>query len=472
LPGTRSHAMLWSENESGPLSSRASFFRRTLGLDRAICLMRPSPHTLTAREAIRFLSSGALTSQALVADCLRRIAEEELRVQAWEFLDADLALAQACRADAAGRPGPLHGLPVGVKDIFDTNDMPAAWGTALFAGRRPRQDAAAVAALRRAGAVVLGKTVTMELAFHGPGKTRNPHDPSRTPGGSSSGSAAAVAAAMVPAALGSQTGGSIIRPASYCGVVGYKPSHGLVSLTGVAPLAPGSLDTVGFLVRSAADLPPLAAALGISTVAPAPSAPVQGRTGVAAPLRIGLCRTEVWPLAGPESQAAVAEASQRLVASGAAVGEEPERFDGLSDAQRDVMAFEAAAIWGPKLTCDLQRVSPQFRRLLADGAAVTPARHAEALSVRDDACRRLLAIFRRFDLLLTASADGEAPLGFAPTGKPSLSRIWTLLGNPCLTLPVATGSHGLPIGVQLVGAPGGDAALLKAAEWVESVLKP
>jgi amidase len=419
-----------------------------------------APHGLTAAEAIRLLSSGQLTSEALVTDCLRRIAEGDSRVQAWEFLDPALALAQARRADAAGRPGPLHGLPIGVKDTFDTADMPTACGMALFAGRRPHQDAACVATLRRAGAVMLGKTVTTELAFYAPGRTRNPHDPSRTPGGSSSGSAAAVAAAMVPAALGSQTAGSLIRPASYCGVVGFKPSHGLVPLTGVAPLAPGSLDTIGVLVRSVADLPPLAAALGVPVAAP--PLPV--------PLRIGLCRTEAWPLAGPESQAAVQEAARRLADAGAAVDEESERFDGLCEGHRTAMAFEAHAAWGASLARQLQHVSPQLQGLLADGARVTLARHAQALAVRDQARSRLAAIFARFDVLLTASAQGEAPAGLASTGDPALNRIWTLLGLPCLTLPAATGPHGLPIGVQLVGAPGGDAALLAAAGWVEGVL--
>lgn len=429
------------------------------------------PHALTAAEAVRQLAKGELTSEALVADCLRRIAEQEPRVQAWEFLDPELALAQARRADGAGRPGPLHGLPVGVKDTFDTADMPAAWGSALFADRRPLLDAASVAVLRRAGAMILGKTVTTELAFYAPGRTRNPRDPSRTPGGSSSGSAAAVAASMVPAALGSQTAGSIIRPASYCGVVGYKPSRGLVPMDGVSPLAPGSLDTVGILVRSAADLPLLAAALGIPVHPSVRPEPVEGRTGVAAPPRVGLCRTEAWALAAPESQAAVEKAAQRLARAGAAVGEEAERFDGLSQAQRDAMAFEANLAWRGRLGPELERVSPQFRGLLAEGQAVTPARHAQALALRDEACRRLPGIFARFDVLLAAAASGEAPEGLASTGDPALNRIWTLLGLPCLSLPAAEGPNGLPVGVQLVGAPGGDAALLAAAAWVEATLR-
>jgi amidase len=420
-----------------------------------------TPHALTAVEAVRLLSSGELTAEALVADCLRHIAEEEPRIQAWEFLDAELALSRARRADAAGRPGPLHGLPLGVKDILDTADMPTARGSALFAGRRPEEDAACVAALRRAGAVVLGKTVTTELAFYAPGRTRNPHDPSRTPGGSSSGSAAAVAACMVPAALGTQTAGSIIRPASYCGVVGYKPSRGLVPLDGTSPLAPQSLDTIGLVVRTAADLPILAAALGVPVASP-PSP---------RPLRIGLCRTEAWPTAAAESHAAVEGAAQRLARAGAAVAEEHERFEGLCEAQREIMAFEACRAWRDRLAGHLDRLSPQLRGLLAEGEAITPARHARALALRDDGLRRLPAILARFDVLLTPAVLGEAPAGLASTGDPAMNRVWTLLGLPCLTLPAAEGPHGLPVGVQLVGAPGGDAGLLAAAGWAEEALR-
>lgn len=423
-----------------------------------------TPHALTAAEAVRLLAAGQLTSEGLVSACLARIASEEPRVQAWEFLVPALALAQARAADAAGRPGPLHGLPVAVKDIVDTADMPTARGSILFAGRRPRTDAACVAAFRRAGAVILGKTVTTELAFYAPGRTRNPRDPSRTPGGSSSGSAAAVAASMVPAALGSQTAGSIIRPASFCGVVGYKPGHGLIPLDGVSPLAPGSLDTIGVLSRSAADLPLLAAALGVE---PVRGEPFETR---AQALRVGVCQTEAWPLAAPESRAAVEDVAQRLAREGAAVGGVGERFDGLSDAQRDVMAFEAARAWRGVAARDPERLSPQFRQLLAQGEAITPARHAQALALRDQARRRLSAVFARLDVLLTPSALGEAPEGLASTGDPAMNRIWTLLGLPCVSLPAAEGPHGLPVGVQLVGAPGADAALLGAAEWVERAL--
>ncbi|HTT71083.1 MAG TPA: amidase [Anaeromyxobacteraceae bacterium] len=422
-------------------------------------------HLLTAREAAGLLATGRLTSEALVAACLDRIAAEEPRIRAFAYLDPQLALAQARTADARGRPGCLHGLPVGVKDIVDTADMPTARGSALFEGRRPALDAACVAALRHAGAVILGKTVTTELAYYAPGATRNPRDPSRTPGGSSSGSAAAVAAAMVPAALGSQTAGSLIRPASYCGVVGYKPSHGLVRLDGVTPLAPTSLDTLGILARAAADLPLLAEALGIPL---GPAAPAEGEVGGG--LRVGVCRTEAWTAAAPESRAAVDYAADRLSRAGARVGEEGERFDGLGEAQGEVMAFEATGAYrslGPK---ERERLSSQFRDLLAKGEATPPSVYARALALRDRARARLSGVFGRFDVLLTPSAPGEAPEGLLSTGDPALNRIWTFLGVPCLSLPGAKGPHGLPVGVQLVGPRGADGMLLAAALFAEGVL--
>ncbi|MBI5067110.1 MAG: amidase [Deltaproteobacteria bacterium] len=418
------------------------------------------PHELTAAEAVPLLARGNLTAEALVRACLERIAAEEPRVQAWEHLDAGLALSRARQADAAGRPGPLHGLPVGVKDVIDTADMPTARGSPLFAGRRPAADAACVAALRRAGAVVLGKTVTTELAYYAPGKTRNPHDPARTPGGSSSGSAAAVAACMVPAALGTQTAGSTIRPASFCGVVGLKPSHGLVSLEGVSPFAPVTLDTIGLFTRSARDLPLLLAALG---------APILGAQVPARP-RIGVARTEAWPLAGQASREAVARAARALAAAGAEVEDAPDDWTGLSEAQRTVMAFEAAAAWGETAAREGARLSPQFREIVAAGAAVAPAAYREARALAAAARARLPAVFARFDVLLGASALGEAPPGLGATGDPAMNRIWTLLGLPCLSLPAGRGPAGMPVGVQLVGPPGGDELLVAAGRWAEAAL--
>ena len=429
--------------------------------------MRPL-HELGAAEAVALLRRGAVSSEALVHACLERIAAEEPRVQAWEHLDAELALSQARRIDAersaSGQAAlPLAGLPVGVKDIIDTADMPTACGSRIYAGRRPAADAACLAPLRAAGAVILGKTVTTEFALFTPGKTRNPRDPAHTPGGSSSGSAAAVAASMVPAALGSQTAGSIIRPASFCGVFGYKPSYGLVPLAGVSPLSP-SLDTLGVFARHASDLPLLAAALGAKL---APSSPL------GAPPRVGLCRTEQWPMASPETQRIVEETAVKLGRAGATVAEVelgPE-LAGLFDAQKTIMAVEIARAFAVLRQERGDLLSASLRDVMDAGASTPPERYQAAQDLADRARKLLRRAFVEVDVLLTPSAPGEAPRGLESTGDPALCRIWTLLHVPCVNVPRATGPGGLPVGVQLVGPPGGDTQLLAATEWIADRLQ-
>ena len=415
-----------------------------------------APWQLTAKEALARLARGDLSAEELLRALLGRIAAEEPRVQAWAFLDPEAALAEARRIDRLSPRPPLLGLPVGVKDIFDTADMPTECGTPVLQGRRPAADAACVAALRRAGALVLGKTVTTELAFYLPGKTRNPHDPARTPGGSSSGSAAAVAAAMVPAAIGSQTAGSTIRPASFCGVVGMKPTHGLVPLDGASPFAP-SLDTVGVFARDPADLEVLLPPLGVP-VGPAPDLPP----------RLGLCRSPQWPLAEPATRALVEATARRLAAAGAALTEVelPAECHELFEAQKAVMAFEAVRSLGELRARHAARLSPVLLDLLRAGDATPAAAHAEALALAAR-CRAVLAgIFRGVDALLTPAAIGEAPPGLESTGDPAFNRIWTLLHLPCLTLPAGRGPAGLPVGVQLVGPHRGDGALVATSRWV------
>lgn len=420
--------------------------------------MRPL-HELTASAAVDLLRRGEITAERLVQACLDRIVAVEPRVQAFEAIDPDLALRAARRADAAGRPGPLHGLPLGVKDIIDTADLPTARGSPIFAGRRPVADAECVTVLRRAGGIVLGKTVTTEFAFYAPGKTRNPHDLTRTPGGSSSGSAAAVAACMVPAALGTQTAGSLVRPGAYCGVVALKPTHGLLPLGGVSPIA-ASLDTLGVLARSADDLPVLLAGLG----APVPAAQVPAR------LRVGLCRTEAWDRTLPASREAVDRATRALSDAGAEVAEVEERFDGLSEAQRTIMAAEAVVSLGALRAGRAGEMSPQIRALLAAGEEVTSEALESARSRAAEGRARLPALFGRFDVLLGASTQGEAPPGLGATGDPALNRIWTLLGVPCVQLPAGRGPEGMPVGVQLVGPRQGEAALCAAAVFAERAL--
>ncbi len=414
---------------------------------------------LGAVAAIALLQRGALTSEALVRACLDRIGRDEPRIHAWAWLDPDQAVAAARAIDAAGRRPPLFGLPVGIKDIIDTADAPTECGTGLYRGRRPENDAACVTALRAAGGLVLGKTVTTELAFFAPGPTCNPRNPAHTPGGSSSGSAAAVADGMVPAALGTQTAGSIIRPAAYCGVVGFKPSHDLLSLDGVHPFSP-SLDTLGLFVREVRDLPPLLGALG---------APVEV-SELGRPPRIGLWRSAQWPLATAAMQERLQQVAAALARAGATVRDVelgPEEGD-LADAQALIMAAEAARTFETLRKSAGSSLSAQLRTLLDWGAVASPedVRAARARAGRArTATTRLLG---EIDVLLTPSAPGEAPEGLASTGDPVFNRVVTLLGFPSISLPAGTGPAGLPLGIQLVGAPHGEAALLAVAAWVES----
>jgi Asp-tRNA(Asn)/Glu-tRNA(Gln) amidotransferase A subunit family amidase len=420
--------------------------------------MTPSLADLPAAEAVARLRRRELAAEALVRACLDRIAAEDGRLGAFEHLDPAAALAAARRIDALARPPPLAGLPVAVKDVFDTADLPTECGTEVFRGRRPERDAAAVANLRAAGAVVIGKTVTTELAYFRPGKTRNPHDLSRTPGGSSSGSAAAVAARLVPAAIGTQTAGSVLRPASFCGVVGFKATFGLVPMEGAAPQAP-SLDTFGLFVRDVEAVPLL---VGAAAGRPLPPASLAG------PPRLALCRTWAWPKAAPSTRALVEGVARALAEAGARVEELelPPGFAGLADAQRDLQAVEASRTLRELCAAHGPRLSPVLLELVAAGERVTPGREA-AIHAQLDRCRMALpGIFDRFDALLTPSAPGEAPVGLESTGDPAFNRIWTALGTPAASLPLATGPAGLPVGVQVVGAPGADAALAAACAWI------
>ena len=402
-----------------------------------------------AAEAVALLSRRELSAEELVRRCLARIAEREPAVQAWELVDAEGALAEARRIDRLRDRPPLCGLPVGVKDLIDTGDLPTGYGSPIHRGHQPEQDAECVRRLRDAGAIVLGKTVTTEFAVYTPGKTRNPHDPSRTPGGSSSGSAAAVADGMVPAALGSQTAGSIVRPASYCGVIGFKPTHGVLPLQGIHPLAP-SLDTLGFFASAIEDVPVLLTALsGAPPVAVRASKP-----------RLGLCRTEAWPRADPETRKLIEDAARKLGAREMKLGP---AFQGLGEAQIAIMGHEPSRALGGEPQTEL---SPRLREFLREGAKVTPERLHSARDQADRCRRQLDEIFATFDALLTPAATGEAPIGLAATGDPLFCRIWTLLGAPCASLPVLKGPEGLPVGLQVVGRRNREDVLLSACAWI------
>jgi Asp-tRNA(Asn)/Glu-tRNA(Gln) amidotransferase A subunit family amidase len=350
--------------------------------------------------------------------------------------------------------GPLQGMPIAVKDVFDTADLPTGYGSPIWAGHRPRADAAAVALARAAGAVILGKTVTTEFASYTPGPTTNPHDPARTPGGSSSGSAAAVAAGMAVAAFGTQTAGSIIRPAAYCGVVGFKPTFGTISRAGMKALAE-SFDCAGTFGRSVADAALLAA------VAAGRPAPWPGSDGSASPV-IGLCRTDWWDSAEPAQQAATEAAARALEASGLRVVDLPPLGIGwVNERQAQAIAWDTARAFAWERAAHPDLLSPKFQEICARGLALSVEEHAKVWQDLERARATVDGLFAQCDALLTPSAPGEAPLGLTATGQPVFNRLWSVCGGPCLSIPFGHGANGLPLGVQIVGPRGRDALVLE-----------
>ncbi len=425
--------------------------------------MAQAPNEMGAVEALAAMAAGRLTAEALTRACLERIGARESAVRAFAHLDPERALAEARLRDCAGKAGangPLSGLPFGVKDIIDTHDMPTSYGSPIHAGHRPTADAACVALARDAGAVMLGKTVTTEFALRHSGPTTNPYDHAHTPGGSSSGSAAAVADFMVPVAFGTQTGGSIVRPASYCGVIGYKPSFNTINPTGVKPLA-GSFDTVGLFARCVDDC---ALVVGVLAGDDRGSAPLEA----VRPARVGLWRTPAWPHAEAATVQAVETAAQQLGRNGATVDEIelPAEFERFLDAQSDVLRFEAARVFAFERTRHAGMLSPSSRDELLAGAAIPRHRYLEAQALLAR-CRLLFATaIAPFDTLLTASAPGEAPAGLDNTGEAMFNRWGSGLLVPCLNLPAFRGPSGLPVGIQLMGAIGDDDRLLRVAKWM------
>lgn len=425
--------------------------------------MDPTLNTLSATAAAAAMACGETTSSALLEACLDRIETRDALVSAWVYVDAELALAKARAADdarAAGKPlGPLHGLPIAIKDIFDTGDMPTECGSALYRGRRPTEDAQAVSLLRRAGAIVIGKTVTAELALSAPGATANPLDLRRTPGGSSSGSAAAVADHMVPLAVGSQTGGSVIRPASYCGIVGFKPSFGAIPTGGMHLLAE-PLDHAGVFARDVADIAlmakvMMAAGLGAQDSATAHS---PGRP------RIGVLRAPVWREASDDARARFDVWADSLdMHDGVELGD---IFDDAVACQRLILDANLAGNFGAVLQTKPEALKAMTRERVVAGLAIGAKAVSSALSRVEEQRTRLGQVFEDYDALLTLAAPGEAPLGLSSTGDAVFSVIWTLMGVPAITLPMLVGEDGLPIGIQLIGARGEDAKLLAIAAQI------
>ena len=418
---------------------------------------------LTATAASAAIESGRLTSEALVSACLERITARETDVQAWAWVDADQALAQARARDREPRRSWLHGIPVGIKDVIDTADMPTGYGSPIYTGHRPAADAACVAQIRESGGVILGKTVSTEFATRHPNKTRNPHCLTQTPGGSSSGSGAAVADFMVPLALGTQTSSSVIRPAAYCGVVGYKPGFGLINRAGMKFLAE-SLDTIGVLSRCVSD-----AGMMVALLAGLPVGPEAFRPG-AAP-RIGLCRTPWWTEASVPAQRSLEDCAARFAEAGASVKavEPPAEFAGLNKAQIQISSFEFFRALSWERTQFPDKISASLTQRIAAGGRVSRTEYESALALTRRCREWMDKEMAAFDLIMAPSAPGEAP-DISGTGEPTFGLMWTLLQMPCMTLPCGVGPSGLPLGVQLVAAPGNDTGLYRDAAWAESVL--
>lgn len=405
------------------------------------------------------IAAGRLTAVDAVDAALDRIDARDDTVRAWKTLDRDKARAEAAARDGEAPRSALHGVPVGVKDVIDTADLATGYGSPIHEGSRPAADAAVTALLREAGMVVLGKTVTTEFAMRTPGATRNPHNPAHTPGGSSSGSAASVADGQVPLAIGTQTSGSIIRPAAFCGVVGYKPTWGSVPRGGLKMLSE-SLDVIGAMANSAPDAQAFAQAMSGRKIEPA--------AALDAPPRIGLCRTSAWPGIEHAGADALERAADACRAAGAEVVdiELPDPFAGALEAHDIVMTVEASRLLAFERTNHWDRLSPALQDVMRRGAAASDADYDNARAVRD-ACRaRLSEAFKTADVLLTPSATGEAPEGLDFTGSPDFNRIWTFVGAPCLTVPGLKGPKGLPVGPQIVAGLGQDNLAVAAAEWL------
>ncbi len=429
---------------------------------------------LTAAQGAELIREGEITSEALVAACLKRIEEREPEVQAWQHLDPDLALQQAKARDDqrmhAEPLGPLHGVPVGLKDIIDTRAWPTENGAVVDAGRQPAEDASIVHFLTQSGAVLMGKTVTTELAVRGPGKTRNPHNPKHTPGGSSSGSAAAVAAGMIPLAVGTQTRGSVIRPASYCGVFGFKPTHGRISRHGVLPLS-RFLDHIGVFARSVDDIALISDALmrfdnndPDMTPAAAPGMFEIATSEPPAPPRFSFVKTAAWANAAEDAREAILELVDAL---GDACGEAPlpESFGHVQTYIKRVMNVDLAYNLADHMKRGADQLASVLQEMIEDGRQTSAVDYLHGRDARSYYRALLEETFEECDALLTLAALSTAPEGMA-TGDASANSLWSLTGLPAVTLPLLVGENGMPLGVQLVAPAGDDARLLRSANWL------
>jgi Asp-tRNA(Asn)/Glu-tRNA(Gln) amidotransferase A subunit family amidase len=423
------------------------------------------PNTLTATEIAQQIDAGTLTAEAVIRAHLERIDKRDADVLAWSHLAREAALERARQLDRGPRKGLLHGVPIGVKDIIDSYDQPTTYGSPIYKTHQPLADAATTALARDAGAILLGKTVTTEFANRHPGKTRNPHNPAHTPGGSSSGSAAAVADWQVVLATGTQTGGSVIRPAAFCGVYGYKPSFGHFPVAGMKANTEW-LDTIGAYARSLDDI-----ALFRAALMAIPHRPI-ARLDMAP--RIAVCFTPHKDELQAEAIAAIEAAAAKLAKAGAKMSEYamPQEMLTMREGQRTLSAFE-----GPRAAADEARrfydlLSKSFQEdKLAAGGKIDYATWVAARKLGERGRAAVDATFSDIDVILTPPARGEAPLGLERTGDATFNLLWTYLWMPCVTLPYTRGPAGLPVGIQLVGRQHEDAALLDIAAWVKGALQ-
>ena len=415
--------------------------------------------SLSATQAIKALSRREIKATDLLLSCLDRIGQKESLVKAWASLGKENALSRAKQLDKGAFQGLLHGLPIGVKDLYDTYDLPTSYGSPIYANHYPVADAVAVALMRQSGAIILGKTVTTEFATFKSGLTTNPHNPKHTPGGSSSGSAAAVADFMVPLATGSQTAGSIIRPASYCGVVGFKPSYGKVSIAGIKSLSV-TLDTMGCFGRTVEDV-------GLGVAAMSGDHRLAKVESLHNKPRIAICKTSSWPFAQKETATALATArhAAEAISKGTVSDQKlPKVCDGLTQAQTRIMISEMSRSFTFERVHYAKKLSSQLLKQLSEGAEISYEQYAKDLILADKSRAAIEDLLNNeLDILIAPSANGEAPYIKDGTGDPVFSRAWTLLGLPCININIGTGPHGLPVGVQLIAGPGKDHFLLSAA---------
>lgn len=442
---------------------------------------KPMPNALSACEAARRIKDGALTSVKLVQSCLDRIEETDGRLKAWAHLDPEYALKQAEELDQmrrSGRPtGPLHGVPVGLKDIIDTADFPTECGSKIHADRRPEQDAAVVDRLREAGAVILGKTATTEFAFMHPAETRNPHNVDYSPGGSSSGSAAAVAGFHVPVAIGTQTNGSVIRPAAFCGTYGFKPTRGVISRRGILKVSE-TLDQVGVFARELEDVALLTDVISgydpadlLSYARPRPNMLLGARAE--APVLPELIWFDL-PFNDRLTEDAKEGLDEVLQALGARVEKVPvsENMIGLVEVQGTIQAYELCQHLDEQLSANWDMISEKLQAAIALGRKISPSQYEEAIGIRSSAVDYFELFFKDYDAIIAPSAAGEAPKFIDGTGDPVFCTLWSLCGLPSLNMPLLVGENGLPVGVQLIGSAEEDDRLLRTANWMLRELQP